>query len=207
MSLITLSNLKSKLIQSKEFDNNSLPSDDTLSLFIEVSESLIIDWLGYNPELQQYTEKLKANDRCLVNLSYYPVSKVDSIIVLLPEQPPKPLDIVDVGGLWYGKHTIYVNYKNTLVEVIYWAGFDPLPSLFEVTIYLLINNLLSINSDFPDISTLNEPTKDISSLSLPGGLSKSYKYGNTKSSSSSYAGTKLERILTPLRKYRRQYRF
>lgn len=207
MTLITVEKLKTKLLTSKKYDSESIPTNEVLSLFIEIVNELIIDWLGYNPENQLYEEKLKSNDRYLIQLSYYPVQQVESVDILLPEQPPTPLTLHEGTGLWYGKHTIRVPYKNVLAKITYWAGFDPLPQLFEITIFIIIDYLLSINNSYPDISALNKPTKDISSLSLPGGLSRSYKYGNTKSSNSSYAGTEFERLMTPLKRYRRQYRF
>lgn len=208
MSLITLENLKTKLLNSGKFNQDSIPNNEVLSLFIEVTEELIKDWLGYDPNLKEYIEKLKSNERYLVTLNYYPISEVKSVNILLPEQPPKPLNYLETNSLWYGNHTIYVPYKNTMVEVNYLAGFDPLPSLFEITIYLIIEYLLSVNSQYPDVSSLSEPTKDISSLSLPGGLSKSYKYGDTKDNSkSNYSGTQFDRLMTPLKRYKRQYKF
>lgn len=207
MSLISLNELKTKLLNSQKFDTDTIPKDETLSEFIEIVNNLITDWLGYNPKKQLYNEKLRSNNNYMIQLSYYPVQQVESISILLPERPPTELSLLEETGLWYGKHTVRVPYKNTLAVIKYWAGFDPLPSLFEITTFLVIDYLLSINSSYPDISVLNQPTKDISSLSLPGGLSRSYKYGSTKSSNSIYAGTEFERLMTPLKRYRRQYKF
>ena len=89
---------------------------------------------------------------------------------------------------------------NVFIRVTYVAGYDPLPKLFPQCMYQMLLKALENNS--PDLNWLEEPTRDITSLSLPGGLSHSFKLGNSESRKDKLSRN-IDRLLAPLDKYRR----
>jgi hypothetical protein len=97
-----------------------------------------------------------------------------------------------------------------VVRVRYTAGLQPIPRIFT-TVALTVFNQAMERSPTGDISFLENSyqEREVSSISLPGGLSKSFRTyrPTTPSASGSGAGgsiTGLDRLLAPLAKY--QYR-
>jgi len=110
--------------------------------------------------------------------------------------------------IWRQDRRLYMGSAGMVVRVRYTAGLQPIPRIFT-TVALTVFNQAMERSPAGDISFLEIPhqEREVSSISLPGGLSKSFRTyrPNTPSASGSGAGgsiTELDRLLAPLERYR-----
>ena len=167
-----------------------------------------------------YEETKVSNYRGEIVLNYYPVLQIIGVYFLYVK-PGLAADVaareaswkdnnindtIFVPFTWNNRQTIYVP-ENTYCACRYWAGYDPLPpeaaSVAYSILKMMIEESLSTGSINPTLDELYEPTRDVASLSLPGGLSQSFQLGKIEDrANNNFSGTMLGRLLSPLNKYR-----
>jgi len=166
-------------------------------LLIRVQSRLEL-WLGYSPMPNDYRERLMSKGNGQVRLNFYPVINVTDMEVLSGRILGRPFHVRKALGLWRGRTTLDLGMPEILVEVSYRAGFDPLPEVFSQVLLDLAGEALKLGGD---VTALEGPTKDVTSLSVPGGLSQSFKLGETE------PGSRFERICAPLERFRKKMEF
>lgn len=190
--------------------NVGLPLTDDLEEILLAIEDRIDEWVGRRVAPTQYTEDDVTNGKGIALLNHYPVLSVEEIALHADRfigADPTPMNPSLIGGIWRQDRRLYLGSAGMVVRVRYTAGLQPIPRIFT-TVALTIFNQARERSPTGDISFLEIPyqEREVSSVSLPGGLSKSFRTyrPNTPSASGSGAGgsiTELDRLLAPLAKY------
>lgn len=110
------------------------------------------------------------------------------------------------SAYWDGEQVIYTGSRGRFV-VEYWAGLQPIPDVVKHTAFAVLKSVIKFGGSMGGFEALNEPTKDLTSLSLPGGLSQSFQRGSGGAGGgggSKGGGTALDRLLAPIEQYRRR---
>lgn len=194
------------------------PSDVWLEEVLTIGEETIDSWVGLSFGKQQYQEKGVASEDGDVLLRKHPALEVLKVTVYLPDYPnspngPSSIDLEQYEGftVWLQRNSIWVAYPRATVAVDYLAGIDPIPPEVNRVAFNLFRFFLENTppGGYPDTTALNSPTRDMTSLSLPGGLSRSFQLGSNnlagKTKGVAGDGSILDRLMEPLRKYRRLY--
>lgn len=159
-------------------------------------QSRIELYLGFCPLVTEYREKYMSNEQGCIALKKYPVISVLDTKVVRGRLTGRPFRINDAIAAWRGGTTVYVGSAYTLIEILYEAGLEPLPQIFkEVARDLAI---ACVNPENTISESFQSPTRDITSVSIPGGLSQSFRLGQTVPT------TIFERICVPLEPYKRK---
>lgn len=187
---------RDRLLAMGVFSEETAPDSVRLEELLLRVQSRLELWLGYSPLPNDYRERRMSNGKGLIRLNFYPVINVTEMETLAGRILGKPFNVRESLALWRGRTTLDVGMPNILVEVSYRAGFDPLPEVFEQVLLDLLAESLD-----GGVAGLEEPTKDVTSLSVPGGLSQSFKLGETQ------PGSRFERICAPLERYRKKMEF
>ncbi len=182
-------------------------SEAVLGDLLLMLEDTVDAWLGWHAALTLYQETVQADRLGYVMLTHSLIERIDAVTTDYPYgdngQTSQPLAISysRPGG------RIKVLQGHLTVQVVYAAGYDPIPRIFANTMFQLLNAVLETTGVSGDLSFLSEPVKDVASLSLPGGLSKTFFKGGQSATSEAGAGaeTRLDRLLAPLKQYRRHY--
>lgn len=217
LGYLSLQQTKDRLLATGEYTQDTLPADEWLELTLEGIEIYLDEWLGYRAPLTDYDEQLKTNDRGIVLLPNYPVKEVmglQMILSFIPGYDVPPVTTEQIHSIWRGERSLYVTnylrlyYPNEVgfinfpVKVQYRAGLDPLPKLFELTVFQCLLHAVKNDTTPGDMSYLDLPTKDVSSISIPS-ISKSWQLG--KATKDGEGGTVGDRLFRPLMRYRRVY--
>jgi hypothetical protein len=192
------------------------PSDLWLNEVLEIGEETIDSWLSHKFGKRQYQEKGVASEDGEVFLRQCPVLEILKVSIYLPDYPnsppgASPIDLEQYEGfaVWLHRNSIWVAYPRVVATIDYIAGIEPIPPEVERVAFNLFRFFLENTppGDYPDTTALNAPTRDMTSLSLPGGLSRSFQLGSSSDESRGVPGTGsiLDRLMQPLKKYRRLY--
>lgn len=200
--------LKSRLLAGL-YTIENMPSDDHLAFVIELAEIRLEEWLGRRLAVTHYLDRYKTDmhGNCLIR--NFPVLEVQKIAMVPIEQFGYAASHLSLGpflGRWWQGRKISTGRPGVVVEVAYTAGLDPLPRIIYATFFQLVYSILSNTGISGNLGFLDLPTSDVASMSLPGGLSESYKIGGASGGSGSGIGSnELDRVLAPLAKYRNAY--
>lgn len=218
---------RSKLIKSGKFNELTAPGLADLEEVLEIIEIRLDSWLLYRAAPTDYVEIYKITDSGVVNLSNYPVLSVSSIVIksILQGQTDQAIPTSSMKSVWQSGRTLSFGIPNrptfqfqlqpgapgilpfrnanATLEVQYRAGLDPLPREFKLVVFSILMKALQESGLSGDLSFLDTPTRDVSSLSVPGGLSKSYQLG--KPSGAGGGGSEGDRLMGLISQYRRMY--
>lgn len=186
--------------------------DLTLGLLLESFEIMLDSWLGYRAAVTQYSEWVRTDNYGVGQLANYPVISVSGVELpqdqIVGRVPPAPVPAVNTvwdrfSVLSTGRARIPFGsgYAAMTVRTTYTAGYDPVPPLFKLVVFNMLQAAVKSGQPLGDVSFLSDPVRDVSSISLPGGLSKSFRLG--AASSGGGGETQLDRLLKPLSPYRR----
>jgi hypothetical protein len=150
------------------------------------------EWLGRCLLPSIYQERLNANYNCLIFLPQHPVIQIDSVNQI---SPPTCYGFQSCQYVWNGQQAIEVGIPG-LYEVVYRAGLSNISPVFGRQQYLIVKKLLQ-----EGLGILGEPTKTITSVGLPGGLSQSFRRG---SESTKVGTTILDELMLPLFRWKRK---
>lgn len=228
LSYMTTEEARARLIAFGYYTEENAPSIERLTLIMSSVEALVNEWLNFNPAVQDYEERLLTNEDGVCYMSHYPVLTVIKVAIYheqIPGYLPSPLsstpsepsfglpdpsivytEKTQITSIWKQDRRLYLSGASQPLLVNYRAGFDPLPPIFKETFANVLEEVVRRSGLGPvNLGFLSQPTSDVTSLGLPGGLSKSFQYGKSsgEGSSSKFSGTALERLLSPLTKYRR----
>lgn len=198
---------RTRLIASGEYTEETAPTEAALQFVLDLLALRLESWLGYQAYRHRVEEILIVNRRYRLVLSEYPVldvHRVESIYGKVVATPSVATFYSVSTGIWPGQRGVDVPFPpGTECRVCYEAGYDPLPPEFGLAMFLLLRRALQTSGISGDLAFLDEPTRDMSSLSLPGGVSKSFQLGKAATGKGG-ASTQLDRLLSGiLSKYQR----
>jgi len=200
---------RDRLIAAGIYSVELAPTSEALSWVLSAIETRIDGWLGQRMAPTDYTERLTTNSAGNVLLYHYPVLAVMGIgwyRDVIPGHESVPVQPIDIPSVWRQDRRLSLPLGNTPVQVTYRAGYDPIPAIVGMATWDLLTLTLKTTGTTGNVGFLDEPVRDATSLSLPGGISKSFRLGGGGSSDGggSGGGTILDRTLSPLERYRRR---
>lgn len=195
---------------------------DDLEFMLEDIHTAINTWLSWEPILHLYDNEppvtMRSQGKIYINPKHFPVTQVvdvkrkkySSVQKNTPEaiaarlaDPKGDLDAdnweVVESWEWVKDNVIQVyDYwcggEGSQYKVRYFAGYDPLPAIFErVTYDVLVQTIRNRGS----LDWLDKPTSDATSLSIPGSLSESRKLSETGDK------TQRDRFFKDLKRFKR----
>lgn len=206
MVYLTAATARSRLTNQNKYPDLSEAELGDLLLTLE---DAVDAWLGWHAALTFYQETTQADRSGYVVLTNSPIDRISAVTIENPysdgSQATQRLAVTysRAGG------RLKLPQGQITVQVTYAAGYDPIPRVFTNTMFQLLSTALETTGISGDLSFLSEPVKDVASLSLPGGLSKTFFKGGQSSTSEASKGmgaeTRLDRLLAPLKQYRRHY--
>ena len=178
----------------------SVPSDMEIELLLAQLKEGIDGWLGRSLDVQPYTETLKSNRRGIVLIDKKPLVEVTSVKYYEPRvlsefEPRGPIAFTSSWKV--GTGAVWTSLPYATFEVQYTAGYDPVPAAAKTAMSLLLARQAKSSGDILDISGFYDSEKKVSSMSLPGGLSKSFAPSQSNPLGAN-DGTVLDKILAPL---------
>lgn len=211
LPLLDATEARTRLIASGIYTADNAPAVETLELLIQEIANRIELWLGYAPTPTGYVERLQTNSDGIALTRNYPVLAVQEIAIFndaYPGYPPVIITPQKMFGIWRQDRRIFAGSPNTAIQVTYIAGFNPLPPGFTQATFQILKEVAKTGDLSGDLSFLDEPVRDVSSINLPGGLSKTFRLGGSGGprggGSKDTGSTKLDRILGALGRYRRK---
>jgi len=199
---------RGKLIASGDFSESTAPSVEILDDILEGIESRLDTWLGYTAAPTQYQEIIHSDWNGNILLAHFPVLSVLEVIHVGDILVPATTTLVySVSALWRQGRTLRLGaFPGTPYRITYTAGYDPVPKEFGRVVFATLRATIKAGGTSGDLSFLDEPTKDVSSISIPG-LSKSFQIGKRGGggSGSSIEGTQSEKLFKSLESYRLRY--
>lgn len=192
--------VQKQLISIGVYTTETIPSLEQLAYVLEGIEERLDIWLGYHPGRKTYIEDYRSSQTGTVTLSQYPVILVRRVEIYNYSDPSWPLLYAteNIMSNWLQGAVLKVGYPERAVKVVYDAGYDPLPKRFQRAAFSLLRKSLATSGLTGDLSFLEEPIRDVSSISIPG-ISKSFRLGDSKKGSGgSGGGSALDRELAAL---------
>ena len=197
---VTPLEVQKQLISIGNYTVETVPSLEQLAYLIDGIEERLDIWLGYHPGRKTYIEDCRSSRTGAVTLSQYPVILVRRVEIYNHADPSfPPLQITEnIMSNWLQGGILKVGYPERAVKVVYDAGYDPLPKRFQRAAFSLVRKSLETTGLTGDLSFLEEPIRDVSSISIPG-ISKSFRLGDSKKGAGgSGGGSALDRELASL---------
>jgi len=194
------------LVRWGVFSAAELPAPADLDQFvIDPFEQEMEVWLGWSPLRQVYTDVLTADEIGMVRLPALAIQHVQSVCHILPMDVRKgERELQEGNGWWRVESTLLrTSVINGRVRVTYEAGLDPLPPIFATTVLRGVREVVKKTGLSGDLSFLWDSPKSVGSISLPGGLSKSYRGSGAESRKDD--DSELAKLLFALRLYRRKF--
>ncbi len=191
--------VQQQLILTGAYTADTVPTLDQLNYVLEGIEERLDIWLGYHPGKKTYIEDYRSSRNGTVNLVQYPVILVRRVEVYNSFDPfSPPISITEnIFSNWMQGTILQVGYPNTSVKVVYDAGYDPLPKRFKRAALSLCRKAIETSGLTGDLSFLEEPIRDVSSISIPG-ISKSFRLGDSGKGSGG-GGSVIDRELASLK--------
>lgn len=211
---LTAESARTRLIATGAYTVETAPTIAAIADLLILLEIRVDGWLGRRMAVEEYTERLISNSVGVALMRQYPVIEVIEAWWYRDAFPgheqtgfPNP---IAVSTVWRQNRNLQFPSAGTPIRVTYRAGYDPVPSIFGQIMYQLLKVAIAKGGlDFNDLSFLDEPVKDVASLSVPGGISKTFRVGGGAAASGADAGkgssTTLGRILAPLDRYRKRF--
>lgn len=208
--LIEPSQARSRLIAIGDYTEENAPSEEALAFVLDNLETYLVDWLGYYPGIQEYEEVLPLNVNSLVILTNFPVISIESVALYqdyLPHLHTLPVQVLEVHTIWRQGRVLPIPACSCRwVQVRYTAGMT-VPKEVSLVLFQLLRKALEEGGTSGDLSFLFEPTRDVTSVSIPG-MSKSWALGGANAANNNGGGTTGtigDRMLRMLGSLRRSY--
>jgi len=192
-----------RLITLGDRTPDTVPPIDAIQFMLEDIQYRIDNWLGYSMLPKEYVARLVPN-----HMGYLTINNQAPVIKVVEVKRIHPVfgDAILTSAYWTwdGKRTIEIIYvlgissSGLNYEVRYQAGYYQIPPIFENIAFALLRHAVKNNCD---TFSLEEPTRDLTSVNLPGGMSQQFKLGENKNAS---LGTWFERYVQPLGRYKQR---
>jgi len=192
--------VRQRLISIGTYTVETAPSLEQLTYVLEGIEERLDIWLGYHPGRKTYIEDYRSSCSGTVTLAKYPVILVRRVEIYnnIDHSYPPVYATENIMSNWLQGTILKVGYPGWMVKVSYDSGYDPLPKRFQRAAFSLLRKSLETSGLTGDLSFLEEPIRDVSSISVPG-ISKSFRLGDSKSGKSGGGGgSTLDRELASL---------
>lgn len=192
--------VQQQLISIGSYTIETVPSLEQLTYVLEGIEERLDIWLGYHPGKKTYIEDYRSSRTGTVTLSQYPVILVRRVEIYNHNDPfwPTLYETENIMSSWLRGAVLKVGYPECAVKVVYDAGYDPLPKRFQRAAFSLLRKSLETSGLTGDLGFLEEPIRDVSSISIPG-ISKSFRLGDSKKGAGGNGGgSALDRELASL---------
>lgn len=213
LAYLTIPEAQARLRASAN-DSTSLPTEPQLEFLLTLIEQEMNEALQWRPAPTSYRELTRTNERGIAFVTYTPVIKISSVMaasVVHPGYQSSPAQPVPIYSSWLSDNRLETQIHNAPVQIEYVAGFHPIPPLFGLTAFQILNKVLKTTGTTGDLSFLSQPFQQVTSISLPGGLSKSFSKvggsGGGSATASEPPATELSQLLKPLDSYRRRFIF
>ena len=206
----------------ERLEGDSMNIPDRLEFMLEDIHTAINTWLSWEPILHLYDKEppvtMRSQGKIYINPKHFPVTQVVDVkrkkyssvqkntpeAIAAREADPKGLlddanwEVVE-SWEWDRRSAIYVyDYlgcgEGSQYKVRYFAGYDPLPPIFERVTYDILKQTIQNRGS---MDWLYKPTSDATSLSIPGSLSESRKLSETGEKN------QRDRLFQDLKKYKR----
>lgn len=211
-----------RLVAMGSYTAETAPSLLALKLLIHAIEERIDAWLGYHAASVPIKSRVRVNGNGYALLPRYPVQEVTAIEVFVPARPSLTINrSATLNTYWLGDRRIRLPYPNCNVDCFYKAGYDPVPEIFSDTVLQVLTEMLTaiainemetgVGSLGDALAFLSERSSNVTSTSLPGGLSQSFELGDAPKMGGStnpldriLAGTNLAKYLSLFGRYQRR---
>ncbi|MGB3203659.1 MAG: hypothetical protein WBB28_01585 [Crinalium sp.] len=198
---------RQKLIATGEFSENDAPSIEIIEEVLANIACYLEEWLNYCPLPTTHTDIFPAGRGKDVLLHEYPVIEITSVSVKMPQV----IGYTNLAaGVQYNAYSLWGEQRRITVfchhagsiKVEYIAGYESLPNVFALTVFQVLRQALKQKTFAGDLSFLNEPYRDVTSISIPG-ISKGFSTG--KPAKPTGDGLVKDRLFQPLSGYIRRY--
>ena len=176
--------------------------DARLSLLIESLENRVDAWLDCCVSPKLYIRKIRSDRQGLLMLNDTPVLEIIQLECLLSYFTSNPGTPIATAGLWDGGNYLRTGMSNAYFRVTYRAGYALIPEVFETTIFEALAIALQPENLATGLEFLSRPTADITSLTLPGGVSQTFQVSKTEGASATNEGRLFQRLIPFRRKFR-----
>ena len=99
--------------------------------FCKSAMEAVADYLGYNPELQEYTQTVKGDGGALAALVAMPVNSITALTVDGVESDPSSLEVEDMNYICFKDNSVFA--KGSRYEVTFSAGWENVPEIIKTT--------------------------------------------------------------------------
>jgi|GEM_PF-1659680 len=204
--------VRANLLDQELFDEPDCPSLAGIANVIDNVEDWMAEWLDQDFFARDYIDELyRVNHKGYVSLLHYPVVEVISAsyaIVGLDLFQPIPVSYISRLRRGHQSLSFGTRFIGRNVKISYHASNleenGRLPRVFYRAAMQIVLRALERSGTSGDLLFLSDPTRDTSSISLPGGLSESYQLGKAAGLQGGIAGEG-DRLMKELNPYRRVY--
>ena len=186
-------------------------TDEQMSEYIEIVEQKLVEWLRRDPSLNLYELIKMTNNYGKLVLTSTPVQKIvkveqigyslvdnqigDRLIVNPFEEGYQDFEYYPTVSNRNSRNTIQTSCSKTYTRVIYWAGYTEIPAQITNAVFNGLYESLTTGSTI----FFDQPFRQLTNQSLPGGLSQSFTYSSIKQNTTFcdvlFAGAKQYRLM------------
>lgn len=112
---------------------NKIPdSEDTQpENYCKAAMETVADYLGYNPELQEYTQTVKGDGGALAALQAMPVNSISALTVDGAEGDPSSLEVENMNYICFKDNSVFANGSRYVIT--FTAGWENVPEIIRTT--------------------------------------------------------------------------
>ena len=115
-----------------KFMNKEVESDDTSpASYCSSAMEAVKDYLGYDPELQTYTQTIKGDGGALAALQAMPITEITALSVDGIEADPSQLEVETENYVCFVDNSIFE--KGSRYIITFKAGFQTIPEIIKTT--------------------------------------------------------------------------
>lgn len=99
--------------------------------YCKAAMETVADYLGYNPELQEYTQTIKGDGGALAALKALPINAISAFSVDGVESDPAGLEVEYMNYICFKDNSVFA--KGSRYEVTFSAGWENVPEIIKTT--------------------------------------------------------------------------
>lgn len=125
MNFITSQMLQSFMDKHVE-DGDTKPAD-----YCNSAMEIVRDYLGYNPELQSYTQVVKGDNGALAALCAMPITSITALSVDGAEHEPSEIEVENGNYICFVDNSVF--QKGVRYTITFTAGYETVPDVIKTT--------------------------------------------------------------------------
>lgn len=115
-----------------KFINKEVESDDTSpSSFCSSAMEAVKEYLGYDPELQTYTQTIKGDGGALAALQAMPITEITALSIDGIEADPTQLEVETENYVCFVDNSVFEKGRRYIIT--FKAGFQTIPEIIKTT--------------------------------------------------------------------------